>query len=183
MRSWILIVFLLAFNPLLGQTAVDENRIFWSETRKLAVNDFGIKTQEGESNSSFAQFSMDYEIRGFDFMAKSFNKKVRNYFIKSASWIDTTNNVSVSLRYLQTVFDLSEIYTRQFRKLLKKNRMKIGYGMKIIEELNDKIVTDLSNRRLGYERDTKSGTLLDKQAEWELQIQKELRELKEFAYE
>lgn len=165
-----------------AQTSND-NYTFWSATKKLTIDDFGIKTKNGETNPSFAQFSVDYQVSGFDFMAKDFNKKVRNYMIKSASWIDTTTNVSVSLRYQQTLFDICEIYTRQFRKSLKENRKKIASGLQIVEDLNQKAMTDFSNRRIIYDRETNYGTNQDKQIEWELQIQKELDELKDYASE
>ncbi len=166
----------------IGQVSND-NYIFWSSTKKLTSDDFGIKTRNGETNPSFAQFSVDYQVNGFDFMTKNFNKKVRNYLIKSASWIDTTTNVSVSLRYQQTLFDICEIYTRQFRKSLKENRKKIANGLQIVEEMNQKAMTDFSNRRVVYDRETNFGTIQEKQNEWELQIQKELYDLKEFSSE
>jgi len=165
-----------------GQVSND-NYIFWSSTKKLTADDFGIKTRNGETNPSFAQFSVDYQVNGFDFMTKNFNKKVRNYLIKSASWIDTTTNVSVSLLYQQTLFDICEIYTRQFRKSLKENRKKIANGLQIVEEMNQKAMTDFSNRRVVYDRETNFGTIQEKQNEWELQIQKELNDLKEFSSE
>jgi hypothetical protein len=165
-----------------SQTSND-NYIFWSSSKKLTIDDFGIKTKNGETNPSFAQFSVDYQVNGFDFMTKNFNKKVRNYLIKSASWIDTTTNVSVSLRYQQTLFDICEIYTRQFRKSLKENRKKIASGLQIVEDMNQKSMTDFSNRRVIYDRETNFGTIQDKQIEWELQIKKELDDLKDYASE
>lgn len=165
-----------------AQTSND-NYIFWSSSKKLTVDDFGIKTKNGETNPSFAQFSVDYQVNGLDFMTKNFNKKVRNYLIKSASWIDTTINISVSLRYQQTLFDVCEIYTRQFRKSLKENRKRIASGLQIVEDLNQKAMTDFSNRRVIYDKETNFGTIQDKQIEWVLQIQKELDELKDYTSE
>lgn len=177
-----LIVTIFSSSFTFGQTSND-NCIFWSSTKKLTVDDFGIKTKNGETNPSFAQFSVDYQINGFDFMTKNFNKKVRNYLIKSASWIDTTTDVSISLRYQQTLFDICEIYTRQFRKSLKENRRKIANGLQIGKEMNQIAMTDFSNRRVIYDRETNFGIIPDKQNEWELQIQKELDDLKEFTRE
>lgn len=177
-----LIVTIFSSSFTFGQTSND-NCIFGSSTKKLTVDDFGIKTKNGETNPSFAQFSVDYQINGFDFMTKNFNKKVRNYLIKSASWIDTTTDVSISLRYQQTLFDICEIYTRQFRKSLKENRRKIANGLQIVKEMNQIAMTDFSNRRVIYDRETNFGIIPDKQNEWELQIQKELDDLKEFTRE
>jgi hypothetical protein len=119
----------------------------------------------------------------FDFITKNFNKKVRNYLIKSASWIDTTTTLQQSLTYQQTLFDICEIYTRQFRKALKDNRKKIVNGTQIVVELNNLIMAEFAKRRIDYDIDTKFANDEIKQREWEIQIQKELLELNDFSYE
>lgn len=118
-------LFLLFFIVAFGQTNPSDNYLSWSSTRKLTIEDFVIKTANLQTTPSFAQFNVDYHVSGFDFMAKNFKKKVHNYIIKSASWIDTTFNVVQSLKYQQTLFDICEIYTRRFRKELKDNRKKL----------------------------------------------------------
>jgi hypothetical protein len=181
-RLTILFLFICLFTTLgFGQNSSDN--LQWSATHKLTLDDFSIKTKSLETTSSFAQFSIDYQVNGFDFLTKNFNKKVHNYIIKTASWIDTTSNINQLLLYQQTLFDIFEIYTRQFRKALRENRKKIVNGTEIANELNNKIMTDFSKRRIEYDRDTKFGTDLVKQMEWEKQIQKELLELNDFAYE
>lgn len=162
---------------------VNNDNLLWNETHKLTVDDFGIKTNSLETSPSYVQFSFDYQINGYDFMTKNFNKKVRNFIIRTASWIDTTTNVSQSLLYQQTVFDISEIYARQFRKSLRENRKQITYGKQIVEELNNKIMTEFSKRRIDYDRETSFGADITKQREWEMQIQKELLSLDDFAYD
>lgn len=175
------LLFLLTINTSLSQ--VNDDYLLWSSTRKLTPDDFTIKTQVPESTASFGQFSMSYQVNGFNFLTKNFNKKVRNYFIKTASWIDTTSNLAQALAYQQTLFDICEIYTRQFRKALKENRKKIAKGTTIIEELNQKFMTAFAKRRIDYDRETKSGADELKQKEWESQIDKELTELSDYAYE
>lgn len=155
----------------------------WSSTRKITVEDFYIKTKSLETTISFAQFSIDYQVNSFDFLRKNFNKKVQNYMIKSASWIDTTASINQSLLYQQTLFDLSEIYTRQFRKSLRENRKKFISGTEIAKELNNKTMTDFSKRRIDYDRDTQFATELTKQKEWEMEIQEELEALSDYAYD
>lgn len=171
----------LSENFVFGQ--VNPDNLQWSSTHKLTLDDFSIKTKSLETTSSFAQFSIDYQITGLDFLTKNFNKKVYNYFLKTASWIDTTTNINQSLLYQQTLFDICEIYTRQFRKDLRENRKRIANGTEIAKELNNKIMTDFSKRRVDYDRETKFGTDLTKQKEWEIQIEKELLELNDFAFD
>jgi hypothetical protein len=183
MRILTFILFSFTSINLLGQDMADANLVFWSASRKLNVADFGIKTKDRETNPSFAQFSVDFRVSGFDFMTKNFNKKVRNYLIKSASTIDTTSDVSASLRYQQTLFDMCEIYARQFRKALKENRKKIASGTQFIDGLNQKAMTDFANRRVLYDKETNFGTIVEKQIEWENLIKNELDDLNEFASE
>jgi hypothetical protein len=183
MKFIIILVMLLPFSSSFGQGSVDANLIFWSASRKLTSDDFGIKTRNEKTISSFAQYSMDYRVGGFDFLTKNFNNKVSNYMIKSASWIDTTGDVASLLRYQQTCFDLCEIYARQFRKALKENRKKILTGTDFIDKLYPQIMTDFANRRLLFERETNSGLLPGQHKLWEIQIKKELDELNEFERE
>ena len=126
---------------------------------------------------------IDFQVQGFDFMTKNFNKKVHNYFIKSASWIDTTFKIDASIKYQQTLFDICEIYTRQFRKELKENRKRILSRTNFIKDLDAKAMTDFSNRRVEYDTETKFGTDPIKQQQWEVQIKMELNTLKDFANE
>lgn len=182
MRIRILLLMLFIISVSFGQTN-DNNIVLWSSSKKLTIDDFGIKTKDKETNPSFAQFSVDYRVNGFDFLTKNFNNKVRNYLIKSASWIDTTTNVSLSLRYQQTLFNICEIYTRHFRRELKENRKKIASGTQFIDGLNQKAMTDFSNRRIVFDKETNYGQIEVTQKVWEIQIKKELDELKDFSNE
>lgn len=126
---------------------------------------------------SFVQFSVDYQVSSMDFLTKNFNKKVRNTIIKSASWIDTTADVA------QALFDLCEIYTRQFRKALKDNRKKLIKGTDIARELNEQTMAAFAQRRLDYDKATRNSMDEAAQLEWEAQIQKELSDLQDYAYD
>ena len=76
-RQFLLITILLfLINPLCSQNKIDNgNLIFWSPTKKLTIDDFGIKKDESNTMLSFGQFSIDYQIGGFSFMNKNFNTK------------------------------------------------------------------------------------------------------------
>jgi hypothetical protein len=182
-KNLLLTYFLLLITAATSWGQLNDDYLLWSPSRKLTLDDFTIKTQKLETTTSFGQFSISYQVNGFDFLTKNFNKKVLNRFIKAASWMDTTINVQQSLAYQQTLFDMCEIYTRQFRKALKENRKTIAKGTAIADELNNRFMTDLAKRRIDYDRETKFGSDEPKQKEWESQINKELTELSEYAYE
>ncbi|WP_243346048.1 hypothetical protein [Parabacteroides sp. FAFU027] len=157
--------------------------LLWNTNHRLTVDDFGIKKGHTTSQYCFAQFSIEYNVKGFDFFTSNFNKKVKNCLIKSASWIDTTQYTAQSLRYQQTLFDMAEIYVRRFRKELRENKKKLFAGLSIVDQLNAKNSADFTKRRLQYDSETKSGTIEEQQKIWKQTIQAELNELSEFAYD
>ena len=154
-----------------------------SNARRLTLDDFVIRTKQGASTTSFGQFTIDYEVNGFSFFTKNFNKKVHNYFIPEASWIDTTADVAQSIRYQQTLFDLAEIYTRQFRKALRENRKQFLKNINVASDLNKEFITAFAKRRVAYDDETSFGAVQSKQKEWEGIVQKELNDLRDYAYE
>ena len=180
-RPLCLIPFLAASLTLSAQS--NDTYLYWNANRKLTVSDFAIKTSDGKAGTSAAQYYLSYEVNGFDFMTKNFNKKVHNCIIRSASWIDTTYDVKTSLRYQQTLFDLSEVYARHLRKDLRDNRKKLLKGTDFIKELSAKSMADFAKRQIEYNSDTQFGTNKMAQERWEQQIQLELNQLKEFAVE
>jgi hypothetical protein len=156
--------------------------LLWNSSHKLTIDDFGIIKCDSKSGLSFAQFTIDYNVSGLDFMTKKFNKKVKNSIIKSASWIDTTQNVELSLKYQQTLFDIAEIYARKFRKELQENRKQIAKGISIVNEINAKLSSEFAKRRLQYDSDTESGSDSQKQLIWDEKIKQELLELADYDY-
>lgn len=81
-QLFILTILLFSIFSSVAQNKTDnENLIFWSQTKKLTIDDFGIKKDDSSVMLSFGQFSIDYNIGGFSFLTKNFNKKVRNYMI------------------------------------------------------------------------------------------------------
>ena len=185
MKSILTIFIILFCLKAISQNSItDINYIFWSKERRLNQNDFHIKAAHVASSYSYAQYNFDYKINGALLgLPKDYKKKIRNYFIKSASWIDTTFDVTTSIKYQQTLFDLAEIYVREFRKLIYANRKKITWGKLKIDELNAEAMTAFSNRRVKYDMDTNFGMFTDKQKEWEILIANELNKLKDFASE
>ena len=127
-KKLLLVILIIPGTSLFVEGQQNDGYLLWSASHKLSVDDFAIKTQQVETTPSFGQFTVDYQVNGFDFLTRNFNKRVRNYFIRSASWIDTSINVNQSLTYQQTLFDICEVYARRFRKALRENRSKILKG-------------------------------------------------------
>lgn len=181
MRSILMVLLSIVF-LINGYSQDNPDFLFWSSSHRLTTNDFGIKQTNLKPGTSFAQFTIDYSVNGFDFMTKNFNKKVKNAIIKSASWIDTTQHVASSLRYQQTLFDMAEVYVRKFRKELRDNRKQLIKGLNIVKEIDSKISSDFAKRRLAYDSETETGNNEKQQLYWEEQLKKELQELSDYEY-
>lgn len=155
--------------------------LLWNSNHELTLDDFGIKKSDPSYNS-FAQFTVEQYVSGLDFMTKNFNKKVKNLMIKSASWIDTTQNVQESLKYHQILFDISEVYARKLRKDLKENRKQIAKGLSIVNDLSAKNSAEFAKRRLEYDGDTEYGKNSQKLLLWDQKIKQELGELSDYDF-
>ena len=183
MKHLVPFILFIVFNYTSFSQSEKNDYLAWSSTRKLTVNDFGIKIKDTQTNASYAQFIMGYQVNGFDMFAKNFNRKVQNNMIPSASWIGPAMDVAVTLQYQQTLFDIAEVYARQFRKQLKINKRKFVKGTSFVKDLDASIMAAFTKRRLLYDLETTSGFDKIKQQQWEDQVQKELDELKMYSRE
>lgn len=183
MKFILLTVLILPLLTRAQQDVSDSNYIYWSSERRLTKQDFHIVISNTGNGYSFGQFGCEYSINpvfGWR-LPRDYKNKIRGYFIKSASWIDTSYDVNTSLRYQQTLFDLSEVYVRQFRKSVFDNRKQILKGKTGIKKLNSDAMTDFAKRRIQYDTSTNFATKPDMQMHWERVIATELDGLKEFS--
>lgn len=180
-----IILFALSISTMLSaQKQSDLDLLYWSAKERITLDDFGVKTNDASMGLSSAGFSLEYNVHGLSFTTKNFNKKVRHCMVRSASQIDTSGDVDRYIQFQQTLFDITEIYVRQFRKALRENRKKLLFKTDVAEELKDQIIgIDLEYRKAAYTNETNSAKDELKQKEWEKTIQKELNELSDYAYE
>lgn len=184
MKQFLFFTFVLCTFASFAQKSSDDTKLVcWSKNRKLTINDFQIKVANKGNSFSSAQFSYDYKVSAVFGLPKNYKSQITNCLMKNASWIDTTNNTTISLRYQQTLFDLGEIYVRQFRKFVYDNRKKLAWSKLNIDEINTKIMNDFTQRRAAYDTETSYGSNTEKQKIWEAKIWNEIEALKEFSAE
>jgi hypothetical protein len=151
----------------------------WSATKRLALKDFKIVVTD--SLSDHCGLANYINLTGgpfFSLAKKDFNQSVSNLMSPTVSWIDTNYHVAGQIRFMQTVFDISEIYARLLRKALTEKNSNSSKARRLAQET---YIPEFVVRKDKYEKETKGGTLLSKQLEWEQIIAKELEALKEFA--
>jgi len=144
----------------------------WSSESKLTTQNFKIKIVDKHNDLIYSQFTISHSVKGFDFLKKNLNQRVQNIFIETASWIDTTRikNLDKQLDFQQLQFDMAEIHARKFRKRLLKNKKKIMNGFQIVTQISNEIMTEFSEMRLHFIKETENGRNEKKIENWRIKI-------------
>ena len=131
-------------------TAVGQDKLEWTEKRKLEMNDFrGTPPDPSTNQTLIARFGLEMNLRKSDIeRLTTLNGQVANIFSSVDSWIDWREQSR--LRYARTLFDLNEWKARELRKRLNENRKRVLEGdyQTIEEEVRkefDKIIRDYEN--------------------------------------
>ena len=181
----ILILFLFLSSLSFSQSGNQSTRKFWSKDNKLTKEDFKIKINDSFNEAIYSQFSISYSAKGFDFFKRNLNMRVQNIFLKSASWIDTLriSETHEQIKFQQLQFDLSEVYTRKFRKRLLINKNKITKGVDLLNQISDNILTEFSEERMKLIKETEGGRNIEKLKIWRKKINSLLNQLDVFRFE
>ncbi|WP_148870429.1 hypothetical protein [Tenacibaculum adriaticum] len=184
MKKRILLITLLISSISFSQNLLSGQKR-WSSVDKLTVDDYKIKISDSSNDAIYTQLVISHEAKGFDFFKRNLNQRVSSIFLRNASWIDTTKikDIHKHIDFQQIQFDLSEIYTRKFRKRLLKNKNKIANGFNVLNQISNEIMAEFSNERLLLAKETRRGLNDKKIAEWKEKIALELNNLNEFRYE
>lgn len=162
---------------------LQNGQILWNAEKKLTIEDFKIKINDNNNEASYSQFMISHSISGFDFMKRNLNQKITNIFLGNASWIDKSIDIQKQLEYQQMQFDIAEIYARKFRKRAFINKGQIAKGFDIINKINNDIMSELSEERMKFVKETDNGRNLEIMSKWKKNISAQLTELNQFSYE
>ena len=175
MRHLILIYALLTSLTL---RTIGQDKLEWSETRKLTVNDFKATPPDPAAGQSLiANFGLETNLKKEEIKdLKTFNQQVINLFSPNNSWIDWTDKSR--LRYAITLFDLNEWMARELRKKLNENRDLVLSGQ--YQSLQEEVRKEFEKLRQKYDNDSNFGNNLIGQINWETRINERLIALGEF---
>ncbi|GAA4359031.1 hypothetical protein GCM10023185_25250 [Hymenobacter saemangeumensis] len=157
----------------------------WSAVRRLQVADFQLKLRSKNNlRQSIGNIGLQMDGNAYDLLSKRVNAVVQNLFNTSASYLDSAGreDMNEQLRYMQTLWDISEVAARRLRKELRANARRIALiGKPDTGELFRLASEEASRRHIQYADETNYGLYLDKQETWERQLAQELAELAAFA--
>jgi hypothetical protein len=153
----------------------DSNTFSWTKDRKLLWSDFLGKPDK--LNPAAALTYTDIKMNA-SLNNNEITISVENVFNKNLSWSKNKNSASL-LAHEQLHFDITEIYTRKIR--LKLNEIATAETMQngTLNKESSMLLKEWKLFQNQYDEETKHGTLIDKQKEWQLKVQNLLIEIKE----
>ena len=183
MKNLVYLFFLVFTTSLFQSQVLKTDELLWDGSRKLSAEDFHIKTDDIEKPIR-SSFIISWELMGFSVFNKNFNQNVKNKLIKSASLINPDlPNVEQLIAYQQTNFDLAEIYARKMRRDLLINKSKLWKGLENANENLNEHLTEFYRVQLLMDRQTNSGSEMEKLQYWNDLIKEELLKTQEFDYQ
>lgn len=146
MKQTLTLIFVLTFSLGFSQNIVE-----WTPEYKLKLSDFQSPQTEINSQlttySIFSGASMDFsfQMSTYEFMfTKNFNSKVKTVFNKNASVIIAPDSIIANqlVNFGQYSLDLTELYTRKFRKRIYEQKgafSDVSFFQPIFNELQEEM--------------------------------------------
>ena len=178
MKYLLLTILLTISNLLIAQYETD-SIIYWDLNRKLQWSDFLDSVPDaGAASNMIAITPVEIITKGY-WDKNMPNFKVMVYFMKYEAWTKD-NSSSIILNHEQLHFDIAELYARKIRKRIYELREMNEKDIDVYGESIKTLLTQRNERNKLYDAETLHGVFENKQKEWNLQIAKELWELKQY---
>jgi hypothetical protein len=162
--------------PLLlcGFVSNDENKLIWTDER-LTWSDF----RAVPDNAAFGAARTAVTISAKPFKRnRKLQYKVGAYFLRNHSWCKT-KSINL-LNHEQGHFDLAELYARKARQKILQLQQSNVTDYRIYNKAIQVILDESNAVDRQYDRETLNGSILKKQIEWDLGIQRGLQTLNGF---
>lgn len=157
-------------------------KIEWKENKKLVWSNFKseINNQRGKDIVAYTHCGWVYSV------VKSSNPKgaakvnIETVFNEDKSWKDAEKINDYVLNHEQKHFDIAEIFARKIRKeIIGKIKTSSDYD-KYFQPMYNRILKDYKNFQALYDGVTEHGMNKEKQAEYNILINEELEQLKNY---
>ena len=164
----------------LYQTYSKENYIYWSDSKKLTWDDFqGTPIGSNENYVTEIHLYNPATIEKANYFSTAKLTSIC-VFDKKHSWVNTKNASAELLLYNQVMFNIYELYTRKLRKEFYSTDFSLDDYIQEFHTMTEKNNSDLKNRLEDFRRDADLGKNVAGIKFWEMTVDKELDELKEF---
>ncbi len=158
------------------ERAASQDVLAWDSATKLTWRDFQGKV---DSNSPYSASTVSGIVYTFHLSADGYSDSIAVVFYRSESWVRV--QTEASLIHEQGHFDITEIFARRLRKRLQTFIPGRGSLGKQLKQLYDEVEGERVATENLYDTETKHSANVERQANWNVRIRKELKALEEFA--
>ena len=177
-----IIVTLLFISVLVSfKTLRNDDTIKWQKDRKLTWEDFRGRPDSGNPNSAMTDSGFGFSTGNNN--GDSIPLTIEMVFDKNKSWVKKKAETEKLLAHEQCHFDITELFTRKFKKQIVEAKFKRKTFAKQIHDLYEKTNKEWHSYQNDYDKETNHSKIEDKQQEWEEKVAKELNELNDFTME
>ena len=164
----------------LYQTYSKENYVYWSDSKKLTWDDFqGTPIGSNENYVTEIHLYNPATIEKANYFSTAKLTSIC-VFDKKHSWVNKKNASAELLLYNQVMFNIYELYTRKLRKEFYSTDFGLDDYIQEFHTMTEKNNSDLKDRLEDYRSDADLGKNVAGIKFWEMTVDKELDELKEF---
>lgn len=166
------------YSFVLPQPGGDE--IYWRKGIKLTWDDFQAEPnlKSGHTAVTSSRIKQNIYYGGNDSVSVAINA----CFLPNKSWVAFYGKEDSILQHEQLHFDICELHARKFRKIVADSTFSnVDIRNSLVNILNQ-IWLDLDAMEKLYDQETKRSMDRNKQKEWEIKIEKELKELEQYEY-
>lgn len=154
-----------------------QDKIFWSENRKLVWEDFQSKNQPNTSKAAATTFcGISYLLNSPTKKFSSKEVKIESFFVPSKSWAHSDHKTDLVLMHEQSHFDIAELFARRFRKLISDKIL----DAKTLQKHYTNVYEAYKDFQQDYETVTNHGRIREKQLEYSEKINQEIEKLSDF---
>lgn len=169
-----MVIFLVAW--FISGRAVSQDVIVWDSATKLSWADFSGKADPKSPWNAVTASGIRYKL---NLSGDGLMDSVTAVFYRSESWVK--GPTEYALMHEQGHFDISEIFARKLRKRIEEfvpGRGDLAHQLRLVY---DEIEREREAREDLYDRETGHSADAARQAEWNVSIRRELKELEKFA--
>jgi len=170
--QFLFITFLSSSNSYKSNSLID-----WNADRKLTWDDFKAKPDKNSPNAALTGTNIKFN---FSYSSdKGFRFHISCQFDKNSSWGRIKTDYILS--HEQGHFDIAEIYARKLFKALKEYRPDVDKANKEVNKIYEKIMNELHDAQLQYDRETNFSINKPEQNRWLIKISDELKNSEAYA--
>jgi hypothetical protein len=163
------------------KTESGDDSIAWNPQRKLVWADFKGQPQAGEPADALTYTANQTSFEGFS-VGSRFNVKaeITCYFIKANSWVKEGKATEYLLNHEQRHFDIAEASAREFRKEIQLAHFNSNNMNELSQKISEEVHQKYGRLQQQYDSETNHSRIEEKQKEWNVKIDKMLRDLEEY---